>query len=129
MVFSSNVFLTVFFPVLLICYHLPVVQKRNWKNAVLLFFSVIFYMWGEPVFIFVLFGEILINWVFTLQLDKREKKSRKIIMAFLVCFDVLILFMFKYLMFVINNIFPLYMWISRLWRSRCPLGSPFFHFR
>src|SRR6202008_3728954 len=51
MVFSSAVFLVYFLPIFLLCY---LVAPKFLKNYVILFFSIIFYAWGAPKFIFVL---------------------------------------------------------------------------
>lgn len=49
MVFSSVLFLFRFLPIFMICYFLV---PRNMKNLVLFLGSLVFYAWGEPVYIF-----------------------------------------------------------------------------
>ena len=46
MLFSSNVFLFVYLPALLLLYY---ISPRNLRNPLLLVFSLFFYGWGEPV--------------------------------------------------------------------------------
>ena len=52
MLFSSLTFLFGFLPILLILYF--ILKKRKYKNIVLLIFSLIFYAWGEPKYIFLM---------------------------------------------------------------------------
>ena len=61
MVFSSQTFLFVFFPMVLLLYAL---SPRRAKNAVLLFASMLFYLWGGGAFIGWLIVSIMGNWVF-----------------------------------------------------------------
>ena len=72
MVFSSNIFLFVFFPLLLILYFLPLRVCKNvkYKNCILLLFSLGFYAWGEPVFIFLLLLSLFVNWGIALLIEK-----------------------------------------------------------
>ena len=58
MVFSSLTFLFVFLPIVLLIYY---ISPRPLKNFVILLFSLIFYAWGEPKFIFLIILSILIN--------------------------------------------------------------------
>ena len=51
MVFSSLTFLFVFLPIVLLIYY---ISPRPLKNFVILLFSLIFYAWGEPKFIFLI---------------------------------------------------------------------------
>ena len=98
MVFSSSVFLVLFLPILLAVYFLPHWKKRGVKNAILLIFSLCFYAYGEPVFIFALLGSILVNQAAAVQIGKAgTKKAKKGILSAAVIFDVLLLFVFKYL--------------------------------
>ena len=58
MVFSSSLFLLYFFPLFLLIYYLA---DTRYKNAVILVFSVYFYMWGAPKFVFVILASIIID--------------------------------------------------------------------
>ena len=51
MVFSSFVFLLVFLPIVLLLYY---ICPRRLRNLVLLFASLIFYAWGEPVYVLIM---------------------------------------------------------------------------
>lgn len=61
MLFSSLTFLFGFLPILLILYF--ILKKRKYKNIVLLIFSLIFYAWGEPKYIFLMLLTILIVYI------------------------------------------------------------------
>ena len=75
MLFSSLTFLFIFLPLVCLLYFL--VRKRMYKNIVLLIFSLIFYAWGEPKYIFLMIITILISYVFGLLIDKFEKNKNK----------------------------------------------------
>ena len=62
MVFSSLIFLIVFLPVLLLLYYLvPNSKNFLFKNIILLIFSLIFYAWGEPIYVLLM----LFTWAST----------------------------------------------------------------
>ena len=77
MVFSSLNFLFLFLPILLPCYFLFVfIKKRKISNFVLLIFSLFFYAYGTPKFIFIMLFSIIVNYVGALFIynDKPYKK-------------------------------------------------------
>lgn len=75
MVFSSLVFLFAFLPLFLAVYFLlPGIIA---KNVALLIFSLLFYAWGEPIYVFLMMGSILANWLLALMLDRREQRARR----------------------------------------------------
>ena len=65
MTFSSGVFLFLYLPLVMIVYKLGG-QNTNYKNAVLLIASLLFYGYGEPLFVFILIASILVNYIFAL---------------------------------------------------------------
>ena len=126
MVFSSSVFIFLFLPVLLVLYYLPI-NNRTCKNVILLLFSIGFYAWGEPVFVFVMFFSIYINWLLGLQIDKKNNKKFWIFIA--IIFDVLLIGIFKYTSFISKNIAILInndKWIVKI---ALPVGISFFTFQ
>ena len=48
---------------------------RNYKNLVLLFFSILFYAWGEPAFVLVMILSIIANYAFGRLIDKYRNKD------------------------------------------------------
>ncbi len=68
MVFSSTIFLFAFLPAFLAIYF--VTPWRPVRNFVLLCFSLLFYAWGEPVYVWLMIASIVLNWVFALGISK-----------------------------------------------------------
>ena len=63
MVFASTVFLFLFFPLSLALYYNPLCRSRGYRNGVLLAVSLVFYAWGEPVFVLLMLFSILWNYI------------------------------------------------------------------
>lgn len=105
MVFSSTVFLLGFLPALLVLYYLPIKKeyRNKWHNFVLLVFSVGFYAWGEPVFVFVMLGSVVVNWFLAL-IMARSENHKKAWLTTAVVFDVLMIGVFKYASFISKNL-------------------------
>lgn len=68
MVFSSTIFLFAFLPAFLAIYF--AMPKRTIKNVVLLVFSLLFYAWGEPVYVWLMVFSIAFNWAFGYLISK-----------------------------------------------------------
>lgn len=94
MLFASITFVCFFLPVVLVLYF--GIPHRTWRNAVLLLASLLFYMWGEPKFVFLMAGSILFNYLMGLALSARPSKK---LLGLAVSVDLGILFLFKYLGF------------------------------
>ena len=104
MVFSSTVFIFIFLPTFLITYYMTVIYGNiKHQNAVLILFSLIFYAYGGFSFLPILLFSILANYYFAILIDKYDNKS-KMIVTLSVVFNLLILFIFKYLN-LFDNIF------------------------
>lgn len=93
MVFSSTIFVFIFLPCTLIA--TLFFKNITLKNLILLVASLVFYSWGEPVYVFLFVATILINWILTLIADKIPKRKKTIGIT-TICLDVAILFWFKY---------------------------------
>ncbi|MCP4259341.1 MAG: MBOAT family protein [Planctomycetes bacterium] len=103
MVFSSTEFLFIFLPVVFLLYYsLP----RKTHNVLLLIASLIFYAWGEPVFIGVMVLSILVNYGLALGIGPigQNPQRRKRFLVLMVIFNVSVLFMFKYSIFAVENL-------------------------
>ena len=102
MVFSSLEFLTVFLPIVLF---LHTVAPVPWRNPILLFFSLFFYAWGEPVYVLIMIFSIVMNFLFGRWIDRQPqpKKKRSILAIDVVC-NLLLLGVFKYTNFFIDNL-------------------------
>lgn len=106
MVFSSSVFLIFFLPIVVIGYYLPFIRSRKYKNVFLLAASLVFYAYGEPVYVSILLFSIVLNWLTGLWIAKKEKHGgkRKTVLVVGVFLNLLFLFCFKYLNFTIWNL-------------------------
>ena len=103
MVFSSFIFLWIFLPIVFIGYFL---LQDKYKNIFLLFGSLIFYAWGEPLYILLMLFSILINYVFGILIDK-DRPYRNLLLIISLIFNIGILGYYKYVGFlveVINNL-------------------------
>ena len=99
MVFADLFFLFAFLPAFAICYLLAGLAKGNGvKNGVLVLFSLVFYAWGEPVYVFLLIGCAFLNWLFGRGIDK-ARKGRGFFLALGLACNLAILGTFKYLGF------------------------------
>ena len=94
MLFSSLTFLFGFLPILLILYF--ILKKRKYKNIVLLIFSLIFYAWGEPKYIFLMLLTILIVYIFGILIDKFDKENKRILkkISLIICIPIVLLISF-----------------------------------
>lgn len=101
MVFSSPLFLCIFFPLLIICY---VLAPARLRNGVLLIASLLFYTWGEPEALPVLIGVVLINYFLALFIDKRCNADKKILFYIALFLNIACLVFFKYADFIVENV-------------------------
>ena len=102
MVFSSIVFLLYFLPLFLITYFLV---DKKYKNLVILFFSIAFYSWGAPKFIFVILGTTFIDFHLVKWMSATESENRrKVLLALSVSVNLGLLLYFKYSNFFIDNV-------------------------
>ena len=99
MVFSSILFLFIFLPIFIVLYN---ISGEKVKNYTLLAASIIFYAWGAPIFIFVLFLSMLINFHIVRHFNLIQK-NKKIWLIIAIFNDLGMLAYFKYSNFFIDN--------------------------
>ncbi len=127
MVFSSAVFLFAFLPITLAGYY---ILPRRCRNVFLALASLFFYAWGEPKFVLIMLLSILMNYVFGLLVVRREEEAyRSKILALMVCANLSIFFVFKYLNFTIENLNLLFGGILPQTHIRLPIGISFVTFQ
>lgn len=130
MLFSSSIFLFLFLPIVLFCYYVPLRGRRQGQNILLLVASLLFYAFGEPWFLLVMMGSIVANWAFGLWASRARAMGRSV-KAAVVCtaiFNLGILFIFKYLTFVLTNLNLLgFQFIIPI--IELPIGISFFTFK
>ena len=104
MVFSSLLFVLVFLPANLFFYFL--VDSVKAKNAVLLVFSLVFYAWGEPVYVLILIGMSFFCWLFSRLLERAEGRAgaRKLLMFLSAAVCIGAIGFFKYAGFLAENV-------------------------
>lgn len=123
MVFSSISFLYYFLPIVLLFYF---IVPSKFKNFILLIFSLLFYFYGEPKYIWILILSCLINYIFGLIIEKRRKKIYLIISVVL---NLLLLGYFKYINFFIENINNIFNSSLSSINVVMPIGISFFTFQ
>ena len=125
MVFSSLIFLFCFLPIFLICYFLP--KKRKTRNIVLLIFSLMFYGYGEPIYVLLMILSILFNYYIALIMDKSNNKKKWLIISLI--FNLGLLFIFKYTNFFLDNINNLFNLNIKFLSISLPIGISFYTFQ
>jgi alginate O-acetyltransferase complex protein AlgI len=128
MVFSELIFIYAFLPLFLIFYFL--IPNLTYKNAVLVVFSIVFYAWGEPVWVLLLIGSTVCDYFNGLFIKKHfgTKKARLGVAASLLV-NLGFLFVFKYGAFfteTINGIFGISLPTAQL---DLPIGISFYSFQ
>lgn len=127
MVFSSQIFLFVFLPIVLLIYYNPVFKGRTFRNVFLLFASLLFYAWGEPVFVFLLLFSIAVTWILGMRIEK--SRSPKLLLTIGTVYHIFILFIFKYLTFTMREIGVLVNKDFSFVNISLPIGISFFTFQ
>lgn len=125
MVFSSSIFLFVFLPALFFFYFLAADRHRN---MVLLIASIIFYAWGEPKNILLMFLSIIINYILGLLIEKIWK-HRRFFLIFAVIYNLGMLFIFKYLNFAVDTINQVAGTEIKIAQIVLPIGISFYTFQ
>ena len=118
MVFSDLFFLFVFLPSFFLIYiaawgvdkmraqnltSSECVSRTTWRNAALIVFSLLFYAWGEPIYVFLMLGSVAVNYVAGLLID-RSHQHRRLALAAGLCCNVAILGTFKYADFIASSL-------------------------
>ena len=126
MVFSSLEFLCVFLPLVFIIY--SIVPNLKIRNAILIMASLLFYAYGEPVYVFLMIGSVLANYIFARIIAVCEKR-KKLVLAAGVIVNLGVLGLFKYAGFFVEN-------LNRIFSSEIPvpdislpIGISFFTFQ
>lgn len=101
MVFSSAIFLFYFLPFFLLVYHVVPKAMKNW---VIFIFSILFYTWGAPVFVFMLLGTSLLDFLLVRTIHRSETvRKKRILLILSLTVNLGLLAYFKYSNFFIEN--------------------------
>lgn len=128
MVFADLFFLYIFLPLCLICYFVS--KKLKTKNTVLIIFSLVFYAWGEPLYVLLLLFSAAFNWFMGGLIGRYQgQKKAKTAVASAIIVDVLLLVVFKYTGFLVENINGLLHIGIPVPNISLPIGISFFTFQ
>ena len=123
MLFTSISFLYYFLPITLILYF---IVPKKYKNVILLVSSLLFYFYGEPIYVFLMIAEILIAYFGALLIDKYKDKT---ILIILLIIHISLLFIFKYTDFILANINNIFNANINLLKLALPIGISFYTFQ
>lgn len=126
MLFSSIFFLFTFLPVLLILYF---AVPFKYKNYVLLAASLLFYAWGEPIYVFLMIFSIVFNWAMALDIEKERRIGKKATLIFTIVVNLLILSFFKYYGFALDSVNALLGTNISYTALPLPIGISFYTFQ
>ena len=130
MLFSSITFLFAFLALVLILYF---IVPRKLKNLVLLIFSLVFYAWGEAVYVLLMLASIIVAYITGIFADRQRKNASKkgalFSMIFAIVWNMGLLFFFKYTDFFISNANSIFGWNIKLLGLSLPIGISFYSFQ
>lgn len=128
MIFSSIPFLFFFFPIFLLLYY---ISPCKMKNLILMVFSLIFYAWGEPIYIVLLIFSSIVDYINGRMIEKYSdnKVRKKFFMILSIITNILLLGFFKYSDFLIENINSIFNTSIPLLELSLPIGISFFTFQ
>lgn len=124
MVFSTIIFLCVFLPIVIIGYYLV---SKPVKNMFLLICSLFFYAWGEPVYVLIMLASIAYNYLFGMFIA--NTRQDKLWMIISVVVNLLVLGVFKYSGFFIENIDKVIPNLLHVPDIALPIGISFYTFQ
>ena len=101
MVFSSFIFILVFLPIV---FALNMLIKTEYSNVLLLLASLIFYAWGEPVYVLIMLATIIMNYTVALLIDKNGGRCKRFCLVIGIILNLGILVLFKYTNFLVSTI-------------------------
>ena len=130
MLFSSTTFLFAFLPIVLITYY---IVPRITRNLVLFIFSLVFYAWGEPVYIVLMIASTIVAYITGLLADKQRKNAKKytplIAMIGAVVWNIGLLLFFKYTDFFIGAANSIFGTQIKTLGLALPIGISFYSFQ
>ncbi len=105
MVFSSLLFMFRFLPIVLLLYF---IAPKSWRNAILFFSSLVFYAWGEPVYVVLMLFSTVVDYTHGMLVHKFKEKGEmgkaKIALISSMVINLALLGFFKYTDFIITNL-------------------------
>lgn len=130
MVFSSLIFLFRFLPLVLALYF---ILPKKCRNAVLLFTSLLFYAWGEPVYVWIMFFSTIVGYTHGRIIQHFKEKEKilfaKISMISSIIINLALLGFFKYGNFILENVNNVFGSSFGLLKAALPIGISFYTFQ
>lgn len=130
MIFSSLTFLFVFLPIILIVYYF---SPRKVRNTILFIGSLVFYAWGEPIYITIMLFSTVFDYINGLLINKYKETSRiknaRIVLINSIVVNLGILCFFKYSNFFIENVNNIFNLDIHLLSIALPIGISFYTFQ
>ena len=127
MLFSSIPFLFYFLAAVLVLYFCV---PWKLKNAVLLLFSLVFYAWGEPKYIFLMIATIALFFICGLAIEKAKTKGmKKLWLTVSVVISLGLLAVFKYADFLLGSVNAVTGANIPLLKLALPIGISFYTFQ
>lgn len=128
MVFSSLYFVYLFLAVVFLAYYTRKSLKQ--KNIVLIIASLVFYAWGEPIWVMMLIFSAFLNWFMALKIgEHKDTPKAKLFVGIAIGIDLLLLIIFKYTGFIVENINMLLHISIPVPQIVMPIGISFFTFQ
>lgn len=129
MVFSSLIFLYAFLPITLMLY--AVGKKTNLRNYILLIASLVFYTWGEPVYVLILVAMTFIDWLSALLIQNvcEKVRTKKLALIITIAINLLIIGFFKYTGFFLSNVNAIFGVPETIPNIILPIGISFYTFQ
>ena len=123
MLFTSISFLYYFLPTIIILYF---ITPKKYRNYILLIFSIIFYMYGEPKYVILMLVEILVAYFGALLIDKYKSKE---IFLITIIIHIVLLCVFKYTDLFIGTINSIFKTNISFLNIALPIGISFYTFQ
>ncbi len=136
MVFSSPIFLFLFLPIVFAAYF---AAGRKFHNVLLIIASLIFYAWGETIYVLIMVFSILLNYVLAILIqqghDRGLDSRAKAFLIIAVIANLCLLCHFKYANFLVDNLNSMFSFVGLGWLQislstvHLPIGISFFTFQ
>lgn len=130
MVFSTPLFLFFYLPACLLIYYLSPLKLRN---LVLLLFSLLFYYWGEQIYVLIMFLSTFIDYFHGLLVERFKKQGKdkwaRMAVASSIIFNLALLLFFKYWDFVAGSFQAMGLTFMPILNVHLPIGISFYTFQ
>ncbi len=128
MVFANLIFIYIFLPLNLLLYFIT--KNKTFRNVVLIVFSLLFYTWGEPVWVGLLLFSVAYDYLHGLAIQRwRGKWQAKVALISALTMNIGLLVVFKYSGFLVENMNSLFGLSLPVPAVGLPIGISFYTFQ